>query len=331
MPFFRIIILLIFAQSLYAAQEIKGQGQANVLHDSIVTLVDTAAANESVTDVNQELVNACRYPKNGLYRSWNTQSVWYSKLEKAKNLDSAIINLGDSSKASIFCIPHPGHITSPYGYRHRRFHSGVDIDLETGDSVFSAFDGLVRIAGWDPGLGKTVLMRHASGIETAYAHLSKIVVDSNKYVKTGQLIGLGGATGRASGSHLHFEIRYGGLSINPESIIDFKKRKLLHHAFHLDSSYGQNSNALVAKAAPNLESDSILNAQLMSVLDSSQTNVLPKKIIKAEPEPIFYQVKKGDTLYAISKKKGVSVLQLCSLNKLKETSILQIGQKLRIQ
>ncbi|MDE6371164.1 MAG: M23 family metallopeptidase [Duncaniella sp.] len=126
---------------------------------------------------------------------------------------------------SEYCTPTPGHITSNYGYRarFRRNHYGIDLKLQTGDTVRVAFSGKVRITKYDArGYGYYVVVRHPNGMETVYGHLSRFLVKPNQVVKAGDPIALGGNTGRSTGSHLHFETRYMGIPINPAAIIDFE-------------------------------------------------------------------------------------------------------------
>ena len=103
-----------------------------------------------------------------------------------------------------FRLPHPGYVTSPYGWRRYRMHKGTDIKVQVGDSIRTAWDGQVRIVGWDPrGYGYYVVVRHDNGLETIYGHLSRPMADQYERIKAGDVIGLGGNTGRSTGSHLH--------------------------------------------------------------------------------------------------------------------------------
>jgi len=122
-----------------------------------------------------------------------------------------------------------GSISSSYGRRWGRKHEGLDIPLHTGDSVVSTFDGIVRFAKFtSSGYGNCVVIRHLNGLETLYGHLSKIEVSENQFVKSGELIGRGGSTGRSTGPHLHFETRLYDYSFNPTKIIDINNRKLIN-------------------------------------------------------------------------------------------------------
>ena len=195
-----------------------------------------------------------------------------------------------------FRLPAPGYVTSSYGWRRNRMHKGTDIKVQVGDSIRSAWGGQVRIVGWDPrGYGYFVVVRHDNGFETVYGHLSRPLVDEYEVVPAGYVLGLGGNTGRSTGSHLHLEIRYLGEAIDPAKIIDFSTGQL------------RNSEEYVI-------------------------GIKAMKQAKAEAAAmVWYKVKSGDTLSGIAKKYGTSVKRLCQLNKIKETSILQIGQKLRVR
>ncbi|MDE5657522.1 MAG: M23 family metallopeptidase, partial [Muribaculaceae bacterium] len=147
---------------------------------------------------------------------------WDSKLVNAyAGMDVPDTHTIDVSK---FCMPHPGYVTSPYGYRKRfrRMHKGVDLKLYIGDTIRAAFDGRVRLTNFERrGYGYYVIVRHTNDLETVYGHLSKFLVEPDQYVKAGDPIALGGNTGRSTGPHLHFETRYMGYAINPSAIFDF--------------------------------------------------------------------------------------------------------------
>lgn len=105
-----------------------------------------------------------------------------------------------------------GRITSRFGYRkdpfsgRYEFHDGVDIRAPWGTPVRATAEGKVIYAGWKAGYGKTVIIRHAYGFRTLYAHLSKIKVKPGRWVKSGQVIGYVGSTGRSTGPHVHYEV-----------------------------------------------------------------------------------------------------------------------------
>ena len=114
-------------------------------------------------------------------------------------------------------------------------HKGLDLYLKTGDTVVSAFDGVVRYAKFNSGgYGNCVVVRHLNGLETIYGHLSKINVAENQYVQAGELLGLGGTTGHSSGPHLHFETRYKDFAIDPEQYYNTETGVLLSNSLVLD-------------------------------------------------------------------------------------------------
>ena len=195
-----------------------------------------------------------------------------------------------------FVLPAPGYVTSSYGWRRYRMHKGTDVKVQVGDSIRSAWSGQVRIVGWDPrGYGYYVVVRHDNGLETIYGHLSRPLVDEYERVPAGYVIGLGGNTGRSTGSHLHLEIRYLGEAIDPAKFIDF--------------SSGQLKN----------KDEYVIGIKAM------------KQARAAQAAMRWHKVKSGDTLSGIAKKYGTSVRSICRLNNIKETKLLQIGQKLRVR
>lgn len=111
--------------------------------------------------------------------------------------------------------------TSPFGYRRdpktggRRMHKGVDFAGPVGTPLYATADGIVTHAGWSSGYGRLVKIQHEFGIESRYAHQSKIRVKVGQRVSRGQRIGDMGASGRVTGSHLHYEVRIGGKAVNP--------------------------------------------------------------------------------------------------------------------
>lgn len=122
------------------------------------------------------------------------------------------------------------YVTSNYGYRRSfgRNHHGIDLKANIGDTVYAAFDGKVRIQQYNKGgYGNYIVIRHEESVETIYAHLSRSLVKKNQEVKAGEPIGLSGNSGRSTGPHLHFEIRFMGIALNPGAIADFENNVLL--------------------------------------------------------------------------------------------------------
>ena len=248
---------------------------------------------------------------------WNTDIIHVVGVELKDIPDEIDILLVDSLHG--YCIPHPGPVTSTFKYRKRRPHKGVDINLNTGDAVYAAFDGVVRVnmsTRYSGGYGNVVVIRHVNGLETYYGHLSKYIVKSGDIVKAGELIGYGGSTGRSSGPHLHFETRYKGQAFDPERIFDFQSGTLRDevftlkkHYFNVNSHYGQSDaqSYAASKKAPKSSSSS------------------------GGSSKVYYKVKSGDTLSKIAKRHGTTVNKICKLNGIKQTKKLQIGQRLRVK
>ncbi|MFT5822142.1 MAG: hypothetical protein ACI8ZM_003398 [Crocinitomix sp.] len=208
-----------------------------------------------------------------------------------------------------YAIPFDGTMTSKYGYRRGRRHNGVDIDLETGDTICAAFDGKIRYAKYhENGFGNLIVIRHYNGLETYYAHCSKLMVAPNQDVKAGDPIGLGGNTGHSTGSHLHFEVRFYDNPINPELIFDFKQKAV-------------KDNLLVHSGVFSPSGGSTKRSSSSSSSSSAPVNTNAKT----------HRVRSGESLWIISRKYGTSVAALCKLNGLSETSVLNIGQVIRLK
>ena len=206
-------------------------------------------------------------------------------------------------------------ITSRFGWRNRRAHKGIDIDLITGDDVVSIFDGVVRFARYHSGHGKVVIVRHYNGLETVYAHLSSFAVKVNDSVKRGQVLGKGGATGNARGSHLHLVVNYKGVAINPEYLFDFSgTNKIRSDELWVTQRW----------TAPYYHS-----SKRKTKLELLQTE--EEAIASLTKEKQIYIVKRGDTLSRISRRNNVSIRAICVANNIKSTSVLKVGQKLILE
>ena len=116
-------------------------------------------------------------------------------------------------------LKDPFRFTSGFGRRWGRLHAGTDFAAPHGTPIYSTADGVVVHAGWQSGYGRLVKIQHEFGIETRYAHLSKIRVNVGQRVSRGERIGDMGNTGRSTGTHLHYEVRVGGEAVNPMTFI----------------------------------------------------------------------------------------------------------------
>ncbi len=241
----------------------------------------------------------------GFYDGWTNDVIHAFKGHNVQELPDEIdLRLVDSLNP--FCAPIMGKVRSEYKFRRTREHKGIDVPLHTGDTVRAAFNGIVRYIGGvrqTGGYGNLVIVRHPNGLETYYGHLSRILVGENEVVKAGEIIGLGGSTGRSTGPHLHFETRYMGHAFDPARVVDFETGRvrdsvitLKKHYFSIYSHYGQTDE----------ES-------------------------KAASGRIIYTVRKGDTLGSIAKKNHTTVSNICKLNKIKSNKTLRIGERLVVR
>ncbi|TNE53029.1 MAG: LysM peptidoglycan-binding domain-containing protein [Bacteroidetes bacterium] len=249
-------------------------------------------------------------------QTWNNDVCFSSNQvnDLTKLKDTVWLCVGDSTHSK-FVMPFEGVITSRYGYRRGRYHNGIDINLETGDTVLACWSGKVRYAKFNEGgFGNLVIIRHHNGLETYYAHLSKHLVAPNSEVKAGDPIGLGGNTGRSFGSHLHFEVRFYDAPMNPEEIIDVKKKSV------------KDQNLFVHKGLfrPGAKPSDYYQDQG----DGSQVAAVSGPSSGARK---YYRVRRGDTLSAIAVRNKTSITKLCKLNGIRRTSTLQIGQRLRVR
>ena len=207
-------------------------------------------------------------------------------------------------------------ITSRYGWRRGRPHKGIDIDLVTGDTVRAMLEGIVRFARYSRGHGKTIIVRHYNGLETAYAHLSAYAVKVNDTVKAGQMIGKGGVTGNARGSHLHLVTSFEGNYINPEYIFDFGETNTIRRQAFWITEHWVKTPYHSSKKQSELEFFDTYESALAHQKQQNRAKI--------------YVVKRGDTLSEISGKHHISLSRLCKINRIRTTSVLKIGQKIVI-
>jgi hypothetical protein len=305
---FFIFLLIIVSASFVSAQQLikepAGGMDDNELEDIEIALPPSNTAIPMV--INTPVLD--KY-----YTSWDTLCVRrYNEVATTGDDSIKLPLFNDYSTGFVF--PAEGTFLSPFGYRGRRVHAGVDIKLEAGDPVSCAFDGVVRMARYYAGYGNCVVIRHYNGFETLYGHLSKIKVRVNQQVKAGDLIGLGGHTGRATCNHLHFETRFQGKAFNPRQMIDFKTYCLVADTFTVTkSTFGRTRDYLPGISPENL------------VSTDSKSNSKSKSSNK------YHTVKSGDTLSALSRKYGTSVKQICSINGIKPSKTLKLGSKIRIR
>lgn len=228
------------------------------------------------------------------YYDWVTDDIHFRKFDFSNIQDTLHVVLNDSNDH--YTPPFKGEITSEFGRRNYRYHYGIDIDLNKGDTVRSAFAGKVRVSTYSKTYGHVVVVRHNNGLETLYAHLSKRLVDIDSIIPTGTVVGLGGNTGRSYGSHLHFEVRYFDEPLDPRDLISF-----YNHQTHYDE------------------------------LCISQCNFQYKDELKIMGAIKYHRVRSGNTLSHIAVKYGTTITKLCKLNGISRNSILQLGQRIRVR
>ncbi len=249
-------------------------------------------------------------------RYWDTEKLFpYKEVDMSAMPNSVVIELLDSVTG--YHCPYQGaiHPRGKYGMRRRRQHQGIDLPLKTGDPIYATFSGRVRISQYNRGgYGNLVIIRHDNGLETYYGHLSERMVTPNQWVEAGQVIGLGGSTGRSTGPHLHYETRYYGQSFDPERLIDFKSGELCRDMFLLKKSYF----SIHSKAGQDFEEE-IANAEQDKKEDAEKAAMR------------YHTIRKGDTLGHLARRYGTTVGNICRMNGIKSTTILRLGRRLRVR
>ena len=298
---------------------------------AIPTMGQDLLANQAPIDRKMKAVDSVAFrqllqteatemPGSDLYQSWDNRYV-----SRANGIlpDEYRIDLRD------FHMPTPSRVvTSNFGARWGRQHKGLDIKVYIGDTIRAAFSGKVRIVRYEPrGYGNYVVIRHDNGLETVYGHMSKHLVRENQEVRSGQPIGLGGNTGRSTGSHLHFETRLCGVALNPALMFDFKNQDIVddYYLFR-KSTYDQESaqatrlrgvgGTAVAPAEPRARQE------VAAVTPAPRQNTVASNVR-------FHKVSKGETLYSIARKRGTTVDKLCKLNHIGKNFRLTPGQVLK--
>lgn len=254
--------------------------------------------------INKEIITSV-YDEN-----WNTK-VFNTFLKKKFDKRPFLLHFKDSVFSSP--VDHKMVVTSRYGWRRGRAHQGIDIDLQTGDNVKALLSGKVRYARRHSGHGKTVVIRHENGLETVYAHLSKYMVKENDLVEKGQVIGKGGVSGNARGSHLHLEVRYHGKSIHPEYLFDFSENTKVR-----SEQIAVTKKWMTPRSHRSTRKSKIVVQQTI------------EKIIEEPTTRSVYVVQKGDTLHGIARKHDIEVSEICKINEIRYNSVLNIGQEIVI-
>ena len=277
--------------------------------DKKMKAVDTLALRNLI---NKEQMGS---PSAQLYKEWNNKYA-----HRATELpDSFLINLKH------FCMPTTSKvITSNFGRRWGRMHKGIDVKVYIGDTIRSAFSGKVRIVKYEPnGYGNYVVIRHYNGLETIYGHMSKHLVKENQIVKAGEPIGLGGNTGRSTGSHLHFETRLCGVALNPALMFDFRNQDVTGDTYMFHRDTYENESVLANKARGKSAGDD------EAVAEETSSSKSRKQSSASSSDIRYHKVKRGETLSSIAKKRGTTIDKLCKLNHISKRMRIRPGQILR--
>lgn len=250
-----------------------------------------------IRSLNDRSDSLALIPAYSLYRGWNTTTIFERMSMAAMLADTVRLQL--TNAACDHAMPVCGELTSPFGPRRGRMHYGIDLELDNGDPVVAAFEGMVRISRYNRTFGNVVVVRHSNGLETLYAHLSQRNVEVGDHVEAGTVLGLGGNTGRSFGDHLHFEVRYLDQPIDPQLIFNVEHGELKLKEIQLDRK-------LFAE---------IEKARATAARSGSKR---------------YHTVRRGDTLSSIARRNGTSVSRLCKLNRMSTRSTLRVGQRIRI-
>ncbi len=276
---YTLAMVLMGASAFTSAQDLLAE-QAPM--DKQMARIDSVVLNRLIK------AEAYEYPADDLYPEWSNE--YAHKYTNVVMPDSLVIDLTG------FCMPTEStKITDIFGYRprRRRMHYGLDVKVQRGDTIRAAFDGKVRYVSYQRrGYGHYVVIRHPNGLETLYAHLTSKLVAENEVVKAGDPIGLGGNTGRSTGTHLHFETRLLGKALNPALFFDFPNQDVTGDTY------------LYKKPV--------------------------KKVYDPSDPDTYYKVRSGDSLSRIAARKGTTVKNLCKLNGITTKTTLRPGQILRL-
>ena len=236
-----------------------------------------------------------------------TTSIHRKKTDFSNLNDAINLPLVDNRSKKFYSFPCEGvRVSSRFGPRRNRYHYGIDLSLRTGEPIKAMFDGRVRVAKRAGAYGNLVVVEHDNQLETYYAHLSRINVSPGDEIKAGEVLGLGGSTGRSTGPHLHLEIRYQGAAINPEDVINFTNFALLDDNLSLTKDNFRHHS-----------------------VKQRNTN-LAKNKTSTKGGSKYTKVRKGETLSTIAKRNGTTVKKLAKLNNIKGSKI-KAGQKIRVR
>lgn len=270
----------------------KGHGFAGEAEDEDTIEVETDLAwydDNDTTGISPEMLSA-------VFENWDSVSIHIPKADFSNLTDTIFLPLVDRN----YRMPPFTQVTSEFGWRRYRYHYGVDTRNKTGDTIRCIFDGKVRIVKRSSTYGNVIVVRHLNGLETFYAHCSRILAVPNQNVHAGEVIALVGSTGRSTGPHLHFETRYKGVPFNPRYMINFDTNclwsdtlKITRETFNYLKPYGNRGSSSSSGA-------------------------------------VYYKIKPGDTLSQIARKYHTSVAAIKRLNGLR-SDFIRDGKRIRVR
>ncbi len=287
MKLFRLwLLLVLFIPILSVAQR-----NVNAILDTVETPNGPAILYKNFTweyMQDEPILMSQEEDSTGLFSNQWINSTIFAYRVNIDSIHDTLILL--TSAERVFTMPIYGKLFRGFTYAHK----GLDIKLNKGDSVRAAYDGVVRYAKYNRGgFGNLVIIRHYNGLETYYGHLSRIMVKVNEVVKSGEYIALGGSTGRSRGPHLHFEVRYKDIPLDPLRMIDYDSQKLISNTFPITKRV----------FFPN---DYVENA-------------------------LIVKIRRGDTVGKLSRRYHTSVKEICAMNKIKQNSTLRVGRSIRVR
>lgn len=302
-----ITLLAAFAQPTIAQDLLARQAPV----DRKMKAVDTLLLHNIIEKENLES------PAAQLYNEWDNR---YAHRQTA---------LPDSFRIDLrhFCMPTPSRvITSNFGPRWRGQHKGLDIKVYIGDTIRAAFSGKVRIVRYEAGgYGNYIVIRHGNGLETIYGHLSKQLVSENQEVRAGDVIGLGGNTGRSTGSHLHFETRLCGVALNPALLFDFRAQDVTGDYYTFRNNSYQSESAEATRLRGKIGNGGYTPDQVRGGVASRREDVEAFNTVQVQ----YHKVQAGETLNSIARKRGVTVEQICRLSHISKSTKIKPGSILR--
>lgn len=302
-----ITLLAAFAQPSIAQDLLARQAPV----DRKMKAVDTLLLHNIIEKENLES------PAAQLYEEWDNR---YAHRQTA---------LPDSFRIDLrhFCMPTPSRvITSNFGTRWGRQHKGLDIKVYIGDTIRAAFSGKVRIVRYEArGYGNYIVIRHGNGLETIYGHLSKQLVSENQEVRAGDVIGLGGNTGRSTGSHLHFETRLCGVALNPALLFDFRAQDVTGDYYTFRNNSYQSESAEATRLRGKIGNGGYTPDQVSGGVASRREDAEAFNTVQVQ----YHKVQAGETLNSIARKRGVTVEQICRLSHISKSTKIKPGSILR--